>query len=160
MKKIYLIALLSICLKSISIGQTKDSIVEACDLNREVDQFTEKVTYNIADAGGDISYVKVIEKGVPRYYLSIWKKESGIYTGKGVILILENGKKIEKPNETVDYTYSSGDFYTKIFMKLNTNDIALLKESGIAKFKIYITEGFTNSAKETTILFNCLVKAK
>ena len=140
--------------KEDSINQFK---LNPCNLNRIIDEFTGDVTYYV---NSDVSFTKVISKGISKLYLSIWIKEDDIYTGKGVILILENGKKINKPNENVEYTYSSGSFYATTFIQLTNQDILLLKESGISKFKLYILDGYTNFSKETCEQFNCLIKSK
>ena len=96
-----------------------------------------------------------------KYYLSIWIKETGIYTGTGVSIILKNEKKINKPSAKVEYSYAGSSFYTTTFIQLTNEDIALLKQSGIAKYKLYISTGeITDYSDLSKDLFNCLVKAK
>lgn len=180
MKKYILIFIVFLISSILSFGQTNvnwDSIitvyridstkaykkefsVNPCGLDRKIDEFTGEITCTIVDDGGDISFVKIIKAGISSYYLSIWIKESGIYTGTGVVLILENGQKISKPTAKVDYNYAANSFYTTVFLKLNANDIALLKTSGISKYKLYISEGQTAYASKTKDLFICLTKIK
>lgn len=136
----------------------KDSL--SCKLERIVDEFDGKVTYNIEDEGGEISFIKIIRKGLPIYYLRIWIKEDDIYTGKGVTLILEDGKKISKPMAEVDYELSGDSFYATTFIQLTPQDIALLKQSGIQKYRLYIVDGYTSYSRQTKDLFNCLIKSK
>lgn len=141
-----------------------DSIKEykknPCSLKRDFDEFNSEVSYRIEDEGGEVTFIKVIRNNVAEYYLQIYIQESGPYNGVGVVLILENGQKINKPTAKVEYTYMSGEFYSKTFLKLNANDIALLKDSGIKKYKLYVSKGETAFSKETCRLFNCLLKVK
>lgn len=153
----------------ISISQSTDTTyTEAnnnCDfITKEVDEFSGEKTFTAkvaAKNGDDISFIKVIKGKSEVYYLSIWIKESGIYTGTGVSIILKNGKRINKPNEKVDYNYSAGDFYTTAFIRLNPSDIQLLKQSGISKYKLYISQGEVESFSDLSKdYFNCLTKSK
>ncbi|EKT4520734.1 hypothetical protein JE950_002392 [Flavobacterium psychrophilum] len=88
-------------------------------------------------------------------------KESNIYMGNGVTIILKNGKKINKPNEKVESSYIGSNFYSKAFISLSKTDIALLKESGISKYKLYISTGdISKQSDKIKELFNCLLLIK
>jgi len=169
MKK-YIPILLLLSLSTISFSQTADSLTKKTDsldcssVTKTVDEFTGEITFEAritADDGGDVSFLKIKKGGVTIYYLSIWIKETGIYTGTGVTIILKNGKKISKPSAKVDYSYAGSSFYTTAFIKLTADDIALLKQSGIEKYKLYISTGeispYSDLSKD---FFNCIVKAK
>ena len=168
MKSILLLTLVLISFNSFSqdIESAIDSMNEfECSVVKKVtDDFSGEITYTAtidAKDDGDVSFIKVIRGKSTTYYLSIWVKESGIYTGRGVSIILRNGKRINKPNEKVDYTYSASDFYTTAFIRLSAADIALLKQSGIKKYKLYISEGEIEEQSDLTKdYFNCLVKAR
>ncbi len=127
-------------------------------ITKKVDEFSGEITYD-ATITDDVSFLKIKKDGVIKYYLSIWIKETGIYTGTGVWIILKNGKRINKPNEKVGYDYVGGSFYTKTFIRLTNEDITLLKQSGIEKYKLYISTGEIDSDISKDI-FNCLLKAK
>lgn len=140
---------------------SQDSINCNEHLNRTVDDFSGEITIE-AKITDDASFIKIKTGNIIRYYLSIYIAESGIYNGKGVTIILQNGKKINKPNELVESTYIAGNFYTRAFIRLTTNDIQLLKQSGIVKYKLYIssdelTESNSNWSK---VIFNCLLNSK
>lgn len=169
MKKIALIILM-FYLSISSFSQTTDSLVsrndsEDCErITKTVDEFTGEIKFEFSitdDNGGDVNFLKIIRGGSTVYYLSIYIKEAGIYTGTGVILILKNGKKINKPNAKVDYSYAGSSFYTTTFIRLGAEDIALLKQSSIEKYKLYISSSsITENPYASKDLFNCLLKVK
>jgi hypothetical protein len=165
MKKILLITII-IFMETISHAQSLDSLakendnIDCSSLKKTIDEFTDVITYK-AKISNEVDFLKIIKDGVSNYYLSIWIKEPGIYTGKGVNLILKNGEKLNKPDAEVGYSYAGGNFYTTTFIKLNKDDIALLKQSGIEKYKVYISTGkISDSTDFPKNLFNCLIKAK
>jgi len=142
-------------------SQKTDSI--DCDkwLTKEFDEFLGETTFN-AEITDEVRFIKIKNGSTTRYYLSIWIKETGIYTGRGVTIILQNGKRINRPGEKVESKYTAGSFYTTAFITLTVADITLLKQSGILKYKLYISTGelFNYFAKCSKDLFNCLVNAK
>ena len=129
------------------------------NISKEVDEFSGEVTYT-ARVNNDVSFLKIKKGKSTSYYLSIWVREPGIYTGNGVSLILKDGRKINKPSEKVESTYSSGSFYSTAFVSLSMSDIALLKVNGLLKYKIYISKGELDDADYNRDLLGCLVKAK
>lgn len=135
-----------------------------CDgISKKVDEFDGKITFraDVTPLYGEnlISYMKIKRSDDVKYYLSIYIRESDIYTGTGVYLILGNGEKIVKPNEKVDYTLISNHFYTRALIQLTDDDIKLLKESGLKKFKIYISTGELSDilSEKSKALINCLI---
>ena len=165
MKKYILITILLFTV-TMSFAQTAVSVTTKIDsidcskVTKTVDEFTGEITFE-AKITDDVKFFKIKKGGVTRYYLDIWIEESGIYTGTGVSIILKNGKKINKPSAKVEYSYVSNSFYTTTFIYLTKDDIALLKQSEIEKYKLYISTGeiseYSNLSKD---LFNCLIKAK
>ncbi len=145
------------------IKRINDSIerIKICEgIELKTDKFSDKKTYKFDDDGGDISFYKIIENGISIYYLSIYSKTSGIYTGTGVNLILSNGSKYSFPTAKVDNSYISSDFYSTCFIKLNINDINTFKKYGIKDYKLYIVEGSSISYDKSIKLFNCLINKK
>ncbi|HRH58777.1 MAG TPA: hypothetical protein PLS10_14085 [Chitinophagales bacterium] len=145
--------------ESNSGGGNKTEKEPCVNIRKTIDDFTGEITFIFSDKGNQISFIKYIKNGVTDYYVSISIKENGIYTGKGVYFILMNGKKINKPNEDVDYDYNDG-FYTSAFFKLSKQDIEMFKESPIDRFKAYISEGATFEPEETFNKFKCLLNKK
>ena len=142
-------------------SQKNDSI--DCDkwLTKEVDEFSGEISFT-AEVTDEVRFIKIKKGSTTRCYLSIRIKETGIYIGRGVTIILQNGKRINKPNEKVECNYIAGGFYSSAFIALTVADITLLKQSGILKYKLYISTGelFNYFAKWSKDLFNCLMKAK
>lgn len=134
--------------------------------DRVVDEFDNSVTitYNV---NSDVSFIKIVKNGVSSYYLSIYIKESGIYAGKGVGLILSqyntntdeyvNKLTINKPNQKVDFSYIGSDFYTTAFIKLIPADLEMLKKSDHMKYKLYISNSECYYDMER---IKCLIKSK
>jgi hypothetical protein len=149
-------------IKNNSITNNIEKVDVCKEIYKEVDEFNGEVKWQ-ADVTSDLSFIKYKRKGNNYvYYLSIKIRESGIYYGDGVTIILQNGIKINKPNEKVESDYLGGDFYSRAFITLTSKDIELLKKSGISKYKLYISkdelpEEFKTKCKD---LFNCLVKSK
>ncbi|EMY3585052.1 hypothetical protein [Flavobacterium psychrophilum] len=145
--------------------KTEVNIQNNCDIiKKNIDEFNGEKSFEfslVSNDGSDVSVIKVINKGISIYYLSIMIKESNIYMGNGVTIILKNGKKINKPNEKVESSYIGSNFYSKAFISLSKTDIALLKESGISKYKLYISTGdISQQSDKIKELFNCLLLIK
>jgi len=79
-------------------------------------------------------------------------------TERGVILLLKNGKKIEKPSaEVTTRVDSHANFETSSIITLSAQDIALLKTSPIKKFKLYVAESEADEPEMMQKLLICLL---
>ena len=146
----------------------QDSInkVNCSKFDKVTDEFDKSVTITY-DINSDVSIIKIIKSNISSYYLSIYIKERGIYTGLGVSIILcvsdtltntwDNKYKINRPNQVVEYSYISSDFYTTSFIKLTLADLELLKKGEYMKYKLYISNGECHYDTER---IKCLIKAK
>ena len=134
----------------------KDSLNTNCNISKKVDDFDGSITYE-TEITDRVSILKIKSGKSITYYLSIYIKENNIYNGKGVCIILENNKRINKPNEEVKSSYLGSSFYVHSFITLTKNDINLLKTNAIEKYKLYISEDEILDVN-STILFNCLLK--
>ena len=161
MKKVLLI--ISIGLISI-LGHSQTS--DCKSISKEVDEFDGKITFRAEvtpiSSKNMVSFIKYKNNETVRFYLSMYIAESDIYTGKGAYIILNNGEKIIKPSQKVGYKLLGSQFYTKAFIRLTDEDLALLKESGIKKFKLYISTGeFSDKdSDKSKELINCLISAE
>ncbi len=159
MKKITLILFAIFSTISFAFGQKIDSI-DCSGVRKTTDEFTGYMDFKVRITD-EVYFLKIKNGGVSTYYLSIWIKVLGFYHGQGVRIILKNGERIYKPNEEVVANYSASDFYVTAFIRLTTADIALLKQSGIEKYKLSFSTGdisdYSDLSKD---LFNCIVKAK
>ena len=87
---------------------------------------------------------KYIESGTTRIYLSI---RGGGYTAsvgeKGVIVLLEDGTKLEWPNEEIDCDVNTDGpgFVYRAFIGLNDDEIDKLAASKISDSRLYIYDG-------------------
>lgn len=161
MKKVLLIILIGL-IPIFGNSQTSD----CKSISKEVDEFDGKITFRAEvtsiSSKNIVSFIKYKDSDNVRYYLTIHIAESDIYTGTGAYIILNNGEKISKPSEKVDYKLMGSQFYTKAFIRLTDEDLALLKESGIRKFKLYISTGELSDkdSEKSKELINCLIAAE
>ncbi|MCX6210252.1 MAG: hypothetical protein NTZ59_12340, partial [Bacteroidetes bacterium] len=131
------------------------------EINREVDEFTGEIDIN-SPRLSKLGYIlKNIDKGKSTYYFSTSIKSSGIYLGKGVIILFSDGTKWSRPSEVVDVDYSSG-FENNVFMKLTQSDIEIFKKKVIKKIRLYIHDKDVDpkEAEHFRDLFNIIIKKK
>jgi hypothetical protein len=134
--------------------------VSCSDIVEIEDEFTNETTY-YARINSELVFIKVKNRYTSTYYLAIDIKSYGIYNGNGVYLILQNGKRISKIGEKVKTDYRNGDFFATAFISLNTEDINLLKNNSIEKYKIYIHDGDCRDTLDSSkLLLNCLLNKK
>lgn len=83
---------------------------------------------------------KNINQSDTTYYLSFETTGVGepIVDGKGVIILFENGSKLEKPNEEIDVKVGQKDYVYSCFIKLTKQDLDLLRKNNISKYRLYI----------------------
>jgi len=110
-------------------------------------------------------FYKYIEKGQTTYYLSL----STVTTvpdvnRKGVIIILKNGRRINKPNEIVktevETIRGESEHVVESFIRLLPNDILLLKSSPLKKFELYVDQDVVSQNDAIFQMFLCLVNKK
>ncbi len=91
----------------------------------------------------DIMYYKEKSKNGISYFMSLTANSiTALAREKGVIIILKNKKRINKPNAIVETEVNEhGDDYDRFirrsYIKLNAQDIQLLKQSPIDEFELY-----------------------
>jgi hypothetical protein len=131
---------------------------------KKTDEFTGETTIRgmLMIDNGMLGYSKIIyADSTISYFSNIYTKvEQPIYGGKGVYLLLKNGKKISKPEGKVSVEYMSTNYYIRGFIMLTDDDLELLTDSGIEKFKLYITTGMITDTDKIKRLCNCVVNAK
>jgi hypothetical protein len=152
-------------LKKFPIFKPKEEAVTCEEITKTIDEFTDDVTFEIKLLSKSktswVEFIKIKDKLGVSYYLSIYIKSFDYYRGEGVILLLDGGKKINKPSQKVEATILGSDFYMRSFIPLNQNDILLLKQYGLQKFKLYISDDeLKESPENVKLLFNCLIDSK
>ncbi|PWB25428.1 hypothetical protein [Flavobacterium sp. HTF] len=130
------------------------------DIKTETDKFTGEVRANSPYSEG-FSFMKTIKDGKTTIYLAV--NEAGATAnvgGKGLFLLLSNGKKIEKPNAPIDVKVNKGakGFLYSAFVPLTTEDIKLLTENQITDNRLYIYDGTVKNGQKLSEYLKCLSK--
>lgn len=106
------------------------------------DKFTGDTTYMTPAASG-FSFMKVKKGKNVTIYMNKNEPGSTLNVGKkGIILLLENNKRLEKPDIELDVKAGSGSSYVySAFFELTEADIKLLTENAITDSRLYIYDG-------------------
>jgi hypothetical protein len=110
---------------------------------RKIDDFTGAITINSPFFEGsnssDAVIFKEIKNGKATYDLNLTAYGSTVSVdGKGVIILFEDGTKINKTTQKVDVKAKESNFEYSVYITLSPNDLILLKTKKIAKFRLYI----------------------
>jgi hypothetical protein len=127
--------------------------INVCDLiERRVDDFTDEVTMNSPLLQGtDISKMiiyKTISKNTVLYNLGL--ETNGItynIGSKGVIILFEDGTKLNKPNEEIDVDISTYTYKYSAFITLNDSELKTLMTKKIKKYRLYIFDQEIDSSE-------------
>ena len=118
------------------------------------DKFIGDTTYMTPYASG-FSFVKKKKGKSETIYLAKNEPGSTLNVGKkGLIILLENGKRIDKPNAELDVkasTYGSGYVYS-VLAELTADDVNLLLNNLITDSRLYIYDGTTNKEDAKTLI--------
>jgi len=123
------------------------------NITKEVDKFTKKVTY----------YSPILErlsysKSGKSTYLSINVPGSTLNTNeKGLILLLNDGSKISRPNEKISVSYSDGYRYSA-FILLSPIEIQRIIKNPITDVKLYIYDAEVFNPEKYSEFLKCLTK--
>lgn len=113
------------------------------NIEMTADKFTGDTTY-VTPAASGFTFIKKKKEKSEIIYLSKNEPGSTLNVGeKGFILLLENGKRIEKPDAKLDVKtskYGSGYIYN-VFVRLTESDISLLTQNAITDARLYIYDG-------------------
>ena len=153
-----------------TVNTAKGNICNSITLDQ--DKFTGEKTYYTPTYGifeittgppaTALSYSKTISKGKATYYILLQTESSiAASTNYGVIILLKNGKKINKPSAKVSTDVDSHARYIRSsFIRLTDIDIALLKTSPVTDFKLYVDDASVEHPEQYMQLFNCLISKK
>lgn len=134
-------ASVSASLPQTTTTQNSTSAPTDCDISKKVDKFDGSITYR-ADFAAWAKFIKVV-KGNDTVYFASFATEgtTANYSKKGVILLLSDGSKIEKPNAEVDCKFRAGMMYDyTTFFRLTKEDLKTLSTKRITDWQLYITE--------------------
>ena len=121
------------------------------------DKFTNEVTYR-SPLLEDLNFTKFVKNDNIVYYLSCNTIGSTVVVdGKGVILLLDNGEKIEWPEEKIDVKVRGGNYVYSCFIRLSSEDIAKLQQNNISDFRLYIYDNKVENSEKYKQYINCMV---
>ncbi|MGB1218367.1 MAG: hypothetical protein ACPG4W_01165 [Flavobacteriales bacterium] len=139
MKKLGLVIFFAVfSVSQIAFAQEIKKIEKYCKkIDVEVDKFNGETKYQ-TPLLKQIGFTKIIKDGEEIVYMSIRTIGSTPSTGKGVIILLDNGEKIEKNVDTDVRVNSNAQFEHSAFFRLTKSDIELLKKHNITDTRLYI----------------------
>jgi len=131
------------------------------DIKITVDKFTGETKYQ-SPTEKDYFFIKV-KKGKES---NIYMRFSGsslslVSNAKGIILLLENGFKIEKPDIEIgiDVDPLMKEYYRyQAFFELNPSDIELLTKNKITDSRIYVIDSHLIHSEYLKEYLKCLIK--
>lgn len=165
MKK-YLLFLLSILFAPVVLAQVDEKIPDEwikeryCgEITETIDKFTGETKYMARISLTTIH--KVVKGTSKKIYLSLATIGSTPSKGKGVIILLEGGKKITKEISTDVDVVTLGEYAEyqhSAFIPLASTDIDLLKKYNITDYRLYIfdQEVAPRSADKIRAIMMCL----
>lgn len=109
-------------------------------ISKDYDKFDNKNTYTSIDIS-PMEFIKTIVGQDTTYYLSLKVYDMALSAGKGVVVLLRDGSRLEWPEEKVDYKaspISSSKYMYSAFLRLSTADLTKLKNSDITDYKLHI----------------------
>jgi hypothetical protein len=130
------------------------------DIETRVDKFDGRTTFYSPMVDG-ISFTKV--KGdTDRTYLSMTTQSSTVNVNvKGVIILLQNGDKINLPDEEIDTKVHSGrggGFDYTAFIALTDEQIEQLKAQAITDFRLYIYDKTVKEQNKVMDYLKCIAE--
>ena len=144
------------------ISNSENSKIWCYEVEREIDDFTNEIIINsrivFYNKTSPVTIYKYINKNVITYYLSL--KTYGftpIALEKGVIILFEDGSKLNKPNVNIDIQVTQNANYEySAFFRITTSELSILRSKKIKKFRLYIFDEIIN--EEFSIRFPEYVK--
>jgi hypothetical protein len=149
-----------ISLDVISVVVDTDSM-NTFDVLRYIKEHKNKIHFlRNSERKGSMTFNKYIRDGKILYNMNISVGVSETIRGKGVYLTFANGKKIIKPELTVETDLRTDGRRASVNIWLNEDDRALLAESGIESWRLYTAMGSTSNSEQIKELFGCFLLFK
>ena len=139
MKKLGLVLLFAVfSMTQIAFAQEIKKIDKYCKkIDVKVDKFNGETKYS-TPLSKQIAFIKYIRDGEEVVYMSISTIGATPSTGEGVVILLDNGEKIEKNVDTDVSVNNNAQFEHSAFIRLTKEDIELLKKHNITDTRLYI----------------------
>ena len=133
----------------------------SCDeITKSNDKFEDIVRYSTPTStqfGGFISALKVIDGDNSRVYLRLYANGQTLNVDeKGVILLFDDGSKLEWPTEKLeveykDFGYGNTAWRYSAFILLNDEEISMLSSKTINSYRLYIYDIDVSSTKKKNV---------
>lgn len=128
------------------------------DIKTEVDKFSGE-TRAISDYSDGISFMKITKDGSSKIYLAINQPGATLNVGKqGLILLLENDKKLERSNAKIKVEAGSSNYVYSAFIELSKAEIDLIKKNNIIANRLYIYDGEIKDGEKLGLYLKCLTE--
>jgi hypothetical protein len=130
------------------------------NIETTTDKFDGKTTSR-SDYSEGIAFIKVVKDNSSKIYMTVNEIGSTINVGKkGLILLLENGKKIDRPNAKLDTKVNKGGrgYVYSAFIELTQAEIKLIIENKITDNRLYIYDGVIKNGEKLSEYLKCLNK--
>ncbi len=128
------------------------------DIEETKDKFNDKITFR-TPFSEPIVFVKIKDKGQVYIFMRLSVYGRTVNVGKtGVIILLANGEKIERPDAKIDIEvskYGKGYDYSA-FITLTDDDIMKLKTNVITDVKLYIYDNSIKHGEKLKEYLKCI----
>lgn len=119
-------------------------------IEREIDDFTDEVSLNtprvVNRGSSSIILYKIVKNSKVVYYMGLSAYGLTVNIGiSGVIILFEDGTKMNKPSEEIDVDTSDSGFEYSAFITLTEAEVQMLSAKKIKKYRLYIYDGEVNS---------------
>lgn len=147
-------------------GVKIDKDVLCKDLEKNVDDFTNEIKINspiiLNSEISPIIFHKFQKGSNIRYILDLNTSGLTVNVGKfGAIILFEDGTKLTK-NVEIDVDADEDGFDYSAWISLSSNDVKILSEKSIDKFRLYIYDEDIDSGQAEIYksYLNCLIQSK
>ena len=148
------------------LSATSNLFSQCSDITKEVDKFTGETKFMSPSFVEDnlqehplVFYKKILGKDT-LIMIRLETKGETISIEKGVIILLNNGKKISRPDAKINVSVGDKGFNYSSMIVLSNEDVKMLKESLIASFRLYIYDCEVPQIPYYKEMLNCIIIAK
>ncbi|MGZ3863494.1 MAG: hypothetical protein ACXVPN_08740 [Bacteroidia bacterium] len=132
---------------------------ECKDIQRKPDKFTGEV--KLSTPPGQISFLKIINEKSTDYFCNIIEDQDNINNnGRGLIVVLKDGTRINKPAVEVKVDVKTPRFRHYASFKLTEDELVQLSKSEITDVKMITFEFAVEKGAELKNNLKCLINSK
>lgn len=145
--------------KNTSVANSPSISVSCNDIEEVHDKFNGKITYMSPEADG-ITFIKVKDGNDTTLYIHVAIVGYSLTVDRqGVILLLQNDNRIEKPTADINVKVNThGSGYRYIAMEeLTEKDVELLSKNEITDDRLYLHDGVIKEGKKLQEYLKCII---